>query len=241
MEATDVPVNYLGKGVWHYEADLTSGHWELDVTPHLFLYSMILPTGEVIEGSIPSLMTKMENYHRDPELSDWVLSVLNWEDQEAKFKKHRKSISFPVENKVYTIDLNPKTGELRLHFPRQVVIVDKHEIGTYYPEVYSIKQGSLSETLNTIVHEALDVLDKPITWSELPLEFSDFRVYDIDGWQFSVSFQPIEDMILLDMEGRTETTHISTFEHDVWEVNNLHNGKYLDALRRALADCGFGQ
>lgn len=236
MEATDIPKNYIGSGTWHFEADLKSGHYEIEVTPHLFLYKLTLPSGQEIEGSVPSLMTKMENYHRDPELADWVISALTWKEQSSKYEDYRKSISFPVQDQMYTVDLNTKTGELFLHFPRQVIIVDKHEIGTYFPEVYSIKQGRLSDTLNGIVHEALDVLDKPITWSNLPLQFTDFRVYEIDQWQFSVAFQPLEDMILLDLQGRTEKTHISTYEQDIWEVNTLHEGKYREALKGTLND-----
>lgn len=70
--------NYMGAGRWHFEADVLSGHYELDLYPHLLFYSILLPDGKSEQGFIPELQLRLQFIHQDEELYMWLSEALNF-------------------------------------------------------------------------------------------------------------------------------------------------------------------
>ena len=242
METQQVPVNYKGDGTWFFSAELSSGYYELEVTPHLFLYKMLLPDGKKIEGTIPTLLTKIENYHQDPELSEWLTNALSWKERESNYKAWGKSVKFSVDGKSYSMTLNPRTGDIELKFPEVIYVSHRQELGTAYPEVYGIKQGQLSELIIDIVAETKNKVDDtyPTKFTiELPARSNKVQHYDISGLEIWISYDECSELIIVHLTSRTIRTHISTIEQDVWEFRSLHDGKYREEVIGILGNNGF--
>lgn len=249
MEAIDTPMNYKGDGTWFFSAELTSGYYELDVTPHLFLYKMLLPDGKKIEGTIPTLLTKIENHHGDPELTEWLTNALSWKDRASNYEEWKKKIKFKVNGKSYTMTCNPRTGDVELYFGQQIYVANRCEIASVYPEIHGIKQGGLSELIAGIVADSLlkmkeDPEEDPEEDSKydvisLPVSTDRISTYDINGWEVSVGYNPNTELLALHLSSRIERTHISTIEQDVWEFTSLHNGKYREEVIGILGNNGF--
>lgn len=241
MEAIDTPMNYKGDGTWFFSAELTSGYYELDVTPHLFLYKMLLPDGKKIEGTIPTLLTKIENHHGDPELTEWLTNALSWKDRASNYEEWKKRIKFEVGDKSYSMSCNPRTGDVELYFRQQVYVAHRQNIGTAYPEIYGIRQGELSELLTGIVADAQSEIeeDSQDYTINLPTSTDKINTYEIQGWEVSVGYDPLTELLVLHLSARTEYTHVSTIEQDVWEFRSLHDGKYREEVIGILVGNGF--
>lgn len=239
MEATDVPVNYRGDGTWHFEAELSSGHWELDVTPHLYLYKMLPPDGKWIEGTIPTLLTRAENHHQDPELAEWILHALSWDYRNNNYQDWKKREKFVVDGRTYEMSCNPRTGAVELYFDRKVMIGPRSDFATVNPEIYGIKQGQLSELITSVIADKIEKFKKTPSKVDFTVEFDDIRAFEIDGWTVQIGYDNLLDQLMVDLDARVEHTHVSTFDQDVWEVKWLHDGKYREELIGVLADHGF--
>jgi len=240
MDKLKVPVNYKDEGVWHFEADLASGNYQLDVTPHLFLYRLRLPNGKELEGTIPTLQSKIENYHQDPELAEWLTNALSWGDRKSNYQQWDKTEKFEVDGRSYSLSCNPRTGDIELFFDARIYVSHRRQIGTAYPEVYGIRQGGLSDLLSAVIADAKKGEEEdPVDYKiNLPVS-SDVTLYEISGWEVWIAYDPLSELLMLHLSQRTEKTHISTLEQDVMEFSSLHEGRYREEVIGILADNGF--
>ncbi len=241
MEALQIPVNYKGDGTWFFSAELSSGYYELEVTPHLFLYKILLPNGKKINGTIPTLLTKIESFHQDPELKDWLEGALSWKDRKTNYQDWNKTDKFELGGKSYSMTSNVRTGDIELNFGAEIYVSQRQNLGTAYPEIYGIKRGELSELITAVVADAKgeDEDGSVDTIINLPVSSNKVEHYEISGLEVWIAYEPDGELLVLHLSSRVELTHISTIEHDVAEFRSLHDGRYREEVLGILADAGF--
>lgn len=242
MSKTQVPVNYMGNGRWHFQTDIASGHYELDVIPHLFLYTLLTSNGDKIDGNITGLLARIDHFHNDPELTEWIKGALSWDHRSNNFKEWDDSILFNVDEFVYRVTLNPRTGELRLFFPGRIIISKRQTLAEDFPEVNSIKRGMLSETITDLLNQSGNDFEnlKPSQVNHsLPLATKKLTEYTLEGYTVWLSYDAENDLIFIHLDGKTVHTHVSSITSDLWEFEALHVGKYKDALISVLMKHGM--
>lgn len=232
-------------GVEHqqFEITLSKGHYKLDVYPGNYFYQLTLPNGKVVEGSIPALVSSLEYNHANPELNAWLLDCLNWEETNHDKKADQVTKKFTVDGRNYSITFNPKTGMVNLHFPRIIIVGERKNIASpeNYHEIYSLKGGMLSELLTNIIYDSGIIPDDDLELptQKLPQYTDTIKQYDIHGWQVSISYNPVTEIIFLDLESRTEFSHLFTLPIDIPEFKVLHEGRYKEAVLDILAEYGM--
>lgn len=232
-------------GVEHlqYETELKGKHYKLDVYPNNYLYQLTLPNGKIIEGSIPELISTLEYSHTNPELNSWLLDCLNWEEINHDKKTDRITKSFTVDNRNYSITFNPITGMVNLHFPRTIIVGERKNIASpeNHPEIYSIKKGMLSELLTIVIVDSgvIPNDDEELPTQKLPQYTDAIKYFDIKGWQVGISYNPTTEIIILELDSRTEYTHLFTLPIDMPDFNTLHEGRYKEAVLNILLENGM--
>jgi len=228
-------------GVEHlqYEADLKSGHYKLDVYPNNYFYQLTLPSGKVIEGSVPALISTIEHDPTHADVNAWLLDSLNWKEFPSDKETDRQTRKFTVDGRNYSITLNPKTGMVNLHFPRTIIVGERKNLASpeNHPEVYTIKKGMLSELLTTVIVDSGEIPDddNELPTQKLPQYTDSIKYYDIQGWQVGISYNPTTEIIILELDSRTEYTHLFTLPIDMPDFNTLHEGRYKEAVLDILA------
>lgn len=232
-------------GVEHkqYEADLKSGHYKLDVYPQNYFYQLTLSSGKVIEGSIPALISTLEYNHQNPELTVWLLDCLDWKEIKKDNKADRLTKEFTVDGRHYSITFNTKTGMVNLHFPRTIIVGERKNIASpeNHPEIYSIKKGVLSSLLTNIIADSgvIPNDDNVLPEQKLPQYTDAINYYDLQGWQVGIAYNPETEIIILELDSRTEYTHLFTLPIDMPDFNSLHDGRYKEAVLAILVRHGM--
>ncbi|MFL3663680.1 MAG: hypothetical protein ACJ04Q_06750 [Flavobacteriales bacterium] len=232
-------------GVEHkqYEADLKSGRYKLDVYPQNYFYQLTLPSSKVIEGSIPALISTFEYNHQNPELTVWLLDCLDWKEIEKDNKADRLTKRFTVDGRHYSITFNTKTGMVNLHFPRTIIIGERKNIASpeNHPEIYTTRKGVLSDLLTNIIADSgiIPDDDNELPEQKLPQYTDAINYYDLQGWQVGIAYNPETEIIILELDSRTEYTHLFTMPLDVPEFNSLHDGRYKEAVLDILVENGM--
>ncbi|MCW8896556.1 MAG: hypothetical protein OQK62_00880, partial [Flavobacteriales bacterium] len=208
-----------------YETELKGKHYKLDVYPQNYFYQLTLPSGKVIEGSIPALISTLEYNHQNPELTVWLLDCLDWKEIKKDNKANRLTKKFTVDGRHYSITFNTKTGMVNLHFPRTIIVGERKNIASpeNHPEIYNIRKGMLSDLLTTtIIDSGIIPDDNKELPEQLPQYTNAINYYDLQGWQVGISYNPETEIIILELDSRTEYTHLFTIPLDVPEFNTLH-------------------
>jgi hypothetical protein len=99
----------------------------------------------------------------------------------------------------------------------------------------------LSELLASVITDSgvIPDDDKELPAQLLPQHSDQIKYYDIHGWNVGNTYNPTTEVIILDLDSRTEYSHLFTLPIDVSEFNILDDGKYKEAVFDLLVKYGL--
>lgn len=228
-------------GRWYFEATLKSGHHVLEVYNNFSRFRLKMDGRGAIEGSVNWLLNELPYKHRDPELNDWIMSCVDtsWKDayQDSWIKR-----DFMVMGYQYKVKMNPRTGDVELKFPRQVILCDPHNVLDYHPELEHIEFGSLWEAIeNTSEISWVDINTHDLisTRVSLPVSLQPSHELVINGWWFCVTYLEKRDLLFIELGERVVHTHAGSLHEDMPELEYLHGGAFEQLLINQLAEAGI--
>jgi hypothetical protein len=226
--------NYMGEGKWHFEAECRKGHYELDLYPHLFLYSLLFPDGTKEEGSISSLISKLKYMHQDPELNAWLIKALDFKKSDPKPFRWEIINQFEIDGIEYGVCLNPDSGEMELRFPARTYVCKRSTMINDFPELFGVCKCALSNTLIDILYEKNPKCSLPKNQHLEQLAFNEITEYDLEGTTAWIAYNKSEDVFLIHLDPRKVLGHALTISSDLWEFEALHNGKYKSHIEKLI-------
>jgi len=234
----NIPKNYTDANSLHFETDLRSGHYSLELVPDVYFYKLTFPNGKVKEGSILALISSIKYDPTFPDLNAWLLKSINWEEMKQRRKENKKKKEFSVGGRRYGICFDSRSGEIDLHFPHIMIVDERKKLSDVLPEIYYIKHGDLSELITSVIAESGAVINDdedspPIT---IPQFNDEINYFEIQGWSVGIGYNPINDVLFLDLDSRIEHSHLFALAIDVPEFDKLNDGKYQDTVFQILAD-----
>jgi|GEM_PF-2555047 len=235
----DIPKNYTNTNSLHFETDLRSGHYSLELIPDIYFYKLTFPNGKVKEGSLQALTSSIKYDPTNPELNAWLLKSINWEEMKQGRKENKQKKEFSVGGRNYSISFDNGSGEIDLHFPHMMVVSERRNLSDMLPEIYYVKRGVLSELITSVIAESGAVINDdedsaPITIPQFNDEIKYFEI--LGGWNVGIGYNPINDVLFLDLDSRTEHTHLFALPLDVPEFDKLNDGEYQEVVFQILVD-----
>lgn len=224
----------------HFEGSFRSGTWKINIIPDQLFYTLTHPNGKVTEGSLPALLsTTVEHDPTYPDVNLWLKgvidSVMDTYGSTASFQTEK----FNIDGRQYSISFQ-ELGQVNLHFPETFIVCSRSNLSDYFPEVLSIKQGSLSDLIFTILADSTVVPgDGDSPQEGLPQYFDRVNYYQIHGWSIAIGYHPVSEVFFFSFDARVVKTHISAIGLDAPEYLVLNDGEYKKVVDGILAEHGI--
>jgi hypothetical protein len=195
---------------------------------------LLYPDGTNEEGSIPGLISKLKYMHLDSELHAWLSSALEFKRNESHANRRKVTDHFEIEGIEYKVILDPRSGEIELHFPARIYVCKRSTMINDFPELSGICKCMLSSTIISILSEENPECLDPINQCIEKLSFPKGTEYDMNGAKVWIAYNQTEDVFLIHLDSYKVLGHVLTIPSDLWEYEALHNGLFQDHLERLI-------
>ncbi len=230
----EVYPNYMGHGKVRFETQLESGYYILELFNKTTRFKLYRPNNGALEGSVNWLRNEINYFHADPELINWITNCIG---RESETKNDSPKKEFIVNGVKYSYKANPRTGDITLFFPRQIIVSSFVELTEHYPELELILDGYLMELIDGVLEENnTSIEDTPNHKEYLPIRFCNTKEYVIKDALINIGVHPKRKIIFLDISETRIDTHADSIYEDVPYLLYINNGAYEKVLMDQLAD-----